>query len=135
MPKVTYRAYPGAEVRVIGPMVDGAAYRGAQALRGRAMSNIRGLGRVNTGEMIGGLQVRLISKAGLSSRYSVSSSAKHTVFQEEGTRAHGPARAQFLVFTPKGSGKVVFAKWVRGVTPGHFMRNAMNQARVQDFAM
>lgn len=130
--KVRFRQYPNAMVGVVGPLVDQAAYRGAQALRGRVLSNMRS--RVSTGQMISGTQVRLVSKAGGRARYTVSSSAPHTVFQEEGTRAHGPARANFMVFTPKGSGKVVFAKWVRGVTPGYFFRNAMRDAKVADFA-
>jgi hypothetical protein len=37
-----------------------------------------------------------------------------------------------MVFTPKGGNGLVFAKWVRGVTPGHFFRDAMRDARAAD---
>lgn len=124
----------GPATTVIGEIVDEATYRAAQRVRGRAMSNIRSLGRVDTGEMIRGLQVR---KTGASQplwpQYTVESTARHTGWQEDGTRAHGPVRADFLVFQIRGAGPVIFAKWVRGVPPGHFMRNAMNSATPADF--
>ena len=132
---VKVRIMEGALISVVGPQIDAAAYRAAQAERGRAISNIRRLGRVATGEMIQGLQVRRSVGAGqpLVVRYDVYSTARHTIFQEEGTRAHGPVRAPRLVFRPKGSNKVVYAKWVRGVTPGFFLRDAVASVRVEDF--
>lgn len=125
----------GAVVTVIGPQVDAAAYRAAQATRGRVLANIRRLGRIDTGEMIQGTQVRRAIGANdpLNARYDIFSTAAHTVYQERGTRGHGPVRAQRLVFRPKGSGKVVYAKYVRGVVPGMFMRDAVNATRVEDF--
>lgn len=122
----------GAVIQVVGPMADQAAYRTAQAMRGRAMANIRSAGRIDTGSMIAGLQVRVVSRGGLHVAYQVYSSAPHTIFQEFGTRAHGPVSANALVFTPKGAGTVVFAKWVRGVTPAYFMTRAMNSAEISD---
>lgn len=135
MSRVKLNIMPGAVVAVVGPQVDAAAYRAAQAARGRAQSNIIRLGRIATGEMIQGLQVRRSIGAAqpLVSRYDVFSTAKHTAFQEEGTRAHGPVRAPRLVFKPKGSNKVVYAKWVRGVTPGFFLRDAVRSVQVADF--
>lgn len=135
MSQVKLAVLPGAVVAVVGPQLDAAAYRAAQAARGRAMANIQRLGRIATGEMIQGLQVRRSIGAGqpLIARYDVYSTARHTIFQEEGTRAHGPVRAPRLVFRPKGSNKVVYAKWVRGVTPGFFLRDAVASVRVEDF--
>lgn len=132
---VTVTMFPGAVVNVIGPQADAAAYRAAQAVRGRVLSNIARLGRIDTGEMVRGMQVRRSIGAGmpLFPRYDVYSTARHTIFQEEGTRAHGPVRAPRLVFRPKGSSKVVYAKWVRGVTPGRFMADAVRDTRVDDF--
>jgi hypothetical protein len=131
--KIRYTPHPGAAVAVIGPMVDQAAYRAAQKLRGRILSNIRAAGRVDTGKMMAGMQVRVISNKGLGAAYQVYSSAPYTRFQEFGTRAHGPRVAKFMVFTPKGSGSKVFAKWVRGVTPGYFVTKAVAQAQASDF--
>lgn len=130
--RVSYNLGPSTVV--IGDMVDAAAYRAAQRVRGRAMSNIRALGRVHTGATIQGLQVRKTGALGpLWPQYTVTSTARHTGWQEDGTRAHGPVRASHLVFQIRGSGPVIFAKWVRGVPPGHFMRNAMTSASPADF--
>lgn len=124
----------GPSTVVIGEITDAATYRAAQRVRGRAMSNIRALGRIDTGSMIQGLQVRKTGAVGpLWPQYTVTSTARHTGWQEDGTRAHGPVKADFLVFRIRGSGPVIFAKWVRGVPPGHFMRNAMNAATTADF--
>ena len=55
--RVSFKISPNASV-VVGRIADQASYRAAQALRGRAMSNIRSLGRIDTGKMINLLQVR-----------------------------------------------------------------------------
>jgi hypothetical protein len=129
--KVSVKMSRGAAVTVIGPMTDRAAYRAAQATRGRAISNIRGAGRVDTGAMIAGLQVRVLARGGLRVAYAVYSSVPYAVYQEFGTRAHGPRTASVMVFSPKGGG-VVFATWVRGVTPAYFMTRALQAAQASD---
>lgn len=140
--KVFVRISAPATIRVVGPMVDQAAYRAGQAMRGRAMSNIRRLGRVYTGAMIEGLQLRRDNPGStLIARYVLSSTARsprdgfnYPAAQENGTRPHGPVRASHLVFQIRGAGPVIFTKWVRGVPPGHFMRNALAAARPSDAA-
>lgn len=134
---VKYRL--GAVLEVVAPIADATAYRGAQKVRGRAISNIRRLGRVDSGRMIAGMQVRRVGATGLRRTYEVSSSARapgganYPAMQEYGTRAHGPVSAAVMAFTPKGGNGVVFATWVRGVTPGHFMRDAWQGCTVTDF--
>ncbi|WP_428950951.1 HK97 gp10 family phage protein [Streptomyces sp. cg35] len=56
-------------------------------------------------------------------------------YQEVGTGIYGPTHrlitprsAKALRFRPRGGGKVVFAKWVRGSRPQHFMVNALHRA-------
>lgn len=132
--KVVYRWAPRAAA-IIGGMADAGAYRAAQAMRGRAMANIRRLGRIDTGRMINGLQVRKRATGELTPSYEVASTARYTVFQEAGTRDHGPVRATHLVFVPKGGNAVVFAKRVRGVTAGHFMADALRDAKASDAAL
>lgn len=133
--RVKLTIIPSAVVNVIGPQVDDAAYRAAQRTRGRVISNIRALGRIRTGKMINSVQVRrsIGASAPLNRRYDIYSSAWYTPLQEDGTRAHGPVRAPFMVFTPKGSNVVVFARWVRGVPPGHFFRDALRDVDPSDF--
>ncbi len=132
MSKVRSSIRKGAVIQVVGPMADAAAYRAAQAMRGRAIANIRSSGRVDTGRMIAGLQVRVTTRSGLHVAYQVYSSAPYTIYQEYGTRAHGPRTSQFMVFTPKGGGAAVFATWVRGVTPAYFMTRAFQAADASD---
>lgn len=132
MAKVTSSIRKGAVIQVVGPMADQAAYRAAQAMRGRALANIRASGRIDTGAMIAGLQVRVLTRNGLRVAYQVYSSVPYAVYQEFGTRAHGPRAAQFMVFTPKGGGGLVYTKWVRGVTPAFFMTRALQAARPSD---
>jgi hypothetical protein len=123
--KATIR--PNAVNRVVGPMADASAYRAAQKMRGYAMSNIIARGRIDTGAMMRGLQVRRLPDTTIRKRYDVS------IFQEYGTRAHGPVRAQFLRFQIRGVGPVIFTKWVRGVTAAHFMRDAKNKLAPKDY--
>ena len=123
----------GQVISVVGPIAERAAYKGAQKARGYVMSEVRSAGRVDTGKMIAGMQVRTIASTPLERRFEVSSSAPYTMFQNAGTRAHGPRTAKMLVFTPKGGSGVVFAKWVRGVTGAHFMEKGLARLRVSDF--
>lgn len=132
--KITFTLDSSAIARVVGPRAEQAAYRAGQRARGYAMSGIQSSGRIDTGRMINSLQVRREPGGdALVARYTISSPLFYTVFQEFGTRAHGPVRAPFLVFTPKGGSGVVFAKWVRGVTPALFMTNAVARVSVSDF--
>lgn len=131
--KTTLTLYPSAIASIVGGASDKAAYRAAQKVRGRAMSNIRSLGRIDTGRMLATLQVRKGGDGPLHPQYTIGSTQFYTKFQEFGTRAHGPVRAPFLVFKPKGSSTYVFAKWVRGVKAGKFMTNAINATTLSDF--
>lgn len=131
--KVTYDSSRGAEIRAVGPIANQAAFKVATQLQERAKANIVAAGRMNTGAMYRGVQVRRTGRAmTLTATYDVVSSAPWSIFQEEGTRGHGPVRAKALRFQIRGKGPVIFTKWVRGVTPAHFMRNALNAARPQD---
>jgi hypothetical protein len=129
---IRYTTRVGPMNQIVGGITDKAAYRAAQKMRGRVQKNIHAKGRVDTHAMVNGIQVRVLAKAGLGAAYQVYSTATYTAFQEYGTRAHGPRVAKVMVFTPKGGGGLVFAKWVRGVTPGHFFRDAMRDARAAD---
>ncbi|WKW87065.1 hypothetical protein SEA_NICOLE72_28 [Microbacterium phage Nicole72] len=123
----------GQVIQAVGPIAERAAYLGAQKARGYVMSEIQKSGRVDTGRMIAGMQVRKVASGPLVRRFEVSSSAPYTLFQNAGTRAHGPRSAEFMVFTPKGGGGVVFAKWVKGIQGAHFMEKGLARVRAADF--
>ena len=118
----TLREYNGA-----------AAKRGAQRCRERVRSGITAAGRVDTGAMRSNISIRPLKSTGTVESYSVSVNTPHASFQNDGTRAHGPARARFLVFKPKGSNKLVFAKRVRGVSGARFMEKALAGMTLADF--
>jgi len=123
---------------VVSTAADESAYKGAQAARGRTMSNIIRLGRIDTGKMIQGMQVRrapeLAAKFGPNgSAYTVSSSATYTIYQEKGTRPYASPPGKVMVFKPKGSSTFVFATKRRGVKAGHFLRDAVRASRLADF--
>lgn len=123
-----------ATLRAVGPIADRATYRAAQQLRSRAVANINSLGRVDTGLMKDSIRVRKAETSVLGAvAYTVGSKAPYTKFQEFGTRAHGPRRAKFMRFQIRGGGPWIFAKWVRGVTPGNFMKDAKNAVKISDF--
>lgn len=136
--QVTYNL--GPMIQVVGDLTDASAYRAAQNVRGRVLSNIRRSGRINTGRMIAETQARRVGRGeALVRTYEVASTARsrdgfnYPDAQENGTRGHGPRTAAAMVFVPKGGSGVVFAKWVRGVTPGHFFRDAYASCTVTDF--
>ncbi|QSM01228.1 hypothetical protein QDA08_gp33 [Microbacterium phage NoodlelyBoi] len=133
MTKVKINIHRGQVVSIVGPIADRAAYRGAQKTRGFIISEIRAAGRVKTGRMIQGMQVRTIGSSDLIRRYEVSSSAPYTIFQNNGTRAHGPRTKQVMRFIPKGGSQFVFAKWVRGIVGAHFMEKGAARVRASDF--
>lgn len=63
---------------------------------------------------------------------TVGTNVKYAELIHEGTGIYGPRgtpitpkRGRFLVFTPKGSSDVVFARSVSGVRPVPFLRNAL----------
>jgi hypothetical protein len=76
---------------------------------------------------------RVPGKHPLNPTFSVGARTPYAAYQEYGTRAHGPATASRMVFTPKGSRTAVFAKWVRGIHPAHFVRDAMRLIKPSDF--
>ena len=131
--KVKVNIHRGAVVAVVGPIADRAAYKAAQKARGYIIAEIRAANRVKTGRMQSGMQVRTIASSDLARRYEVSSSAPYTIFQNNGTRAHGPRTAKALRFIPKGGSDYVYAKWVRGIQGAHFMEKGVARVRASDF--
>lgn len=118
---------------VVGGHTQDAARRAAELCAMRAENNIRGAGRIDTGEMIGGITIDEVTGHPLMAQFRIVSTAPHSAYNEFGTRAHGPRRAPFMVFTPKTSSRVVFAKWVRGIEGIHFMQRAVDSVRVSDY--
>lgn len=122
-----------AVARVVGQRADAAALQAANISAARAKRNIQAAGRIDTTAMYRGMTVEKTSSTPLKHSYLVYTPVPYAIFQELGTRAHGPKYAKAMRFRPKGSQAFVFATWVRGVTPAHFMRNALRELSLRDF--
>lgn len=119
--------------RVAGTHITWAVNQAARVTAKRAKQNITQLGRIDTGAMRDSIKAEPQRGRTMNPSARVISPAPYSAFQEYGTRAHGPVRAKFLRFKPKGSSTFVFAKWVRGVTPGRFMQKALRALTTKDF--
>jgi hypothetical protein len=110
-----------------------ACRRAASRTVTRVRQNIIASGRVNTGRMLGSVSAR-VAVPGIRTTWKVSVNEPYTIYQEKGI---GPVTARpggFLVFTPKGSSTVVFAKRTRGFEGAHFLEKALRDLRVRDYA-
>lgn len=70
----------------------------------------------DTGDTQASISVRPASFTATRIEYLAVVTTPQARFINDGTRAHGPVTAPFLVFTPKGSNRKVFTRWVRGIT-------------------
>lgn len=129
----TVRFYQGRMAAVTAGFAREGVLRAAEVTRGRVRANISRLPRVDSGRMRDTIQMQDISRSPQRPTYRIYSPLPYTRFQEFGTRDHGPVRAPFMVFRLKGTNTIVRAKWVRGVTPGRFFRDALQSLTVQDF--
>lgn len=131
---VRTRLYPQAVASISARVTDPGAAKAATAIATRTRRNIAQLGRIDSGQMYSGITTQRSPRSRQDRAiWQVRGTAPHTKFQEFGTRAHGPVRARFLRFKPKGAAGYVFAKWVRGVTAGRFMRRALDSTSISDF--
>lgn len=115
-------------------MSQAAVMRGANRYRERVRREILQEGRVNTGEMMQRIDVRPLPPRPGVAQAVVSPRTKHFVYQDRGTRGAQARKGGALVFRPKGSAVLVFAKNVRGVTAGRFLAKARAKMKAQDFA-
>lgn len=135
MSRVRLRIDKGKLTAVVQPMTIHSVRKAGERTKLRARANIMAANRFGTGKMATEMQVKEIpGQPPLWPKVAVGSPVDYVKYQEFGTRAHGPVKAKFLRFKPKGSSTFVFAKWVRGVTPARFMRKAIDQLRPDDFS-
>lgn len=135
MARLTIRLKPSAFVEgKVEELSKTAVRRAARRTASRANINVIRKDRVDTGRLAKSFVTREVSTTvpGIH-KVRVYSRAPYAVYQERGTRAHGPKRAKFMRFKPKGSNVYVFAKWVRGVPPGNFLRDAKRALTREDF--
>jgi hypothetical protein len=72
-----------------------------------------------------------LSIRGYQMRFRVSADTGFSLYPDQGTGIYVgkgyiyPVRAQAMVFRPKGSAKLIFARRIKGQPPQHFMRNGL----------
>lgn len=108
----------------------------------RFQGSARQKARVDTSQMRGGILVRPMRQRGSTIEGAVEATAKHSLWQEQGTGIYGPSktpirpeRAKMLAFN--AGGKRVFARSVKGTKPTWFMRDSVKEntdATKRDFA-
>lgn len=115
--------------RVVGTMTRGMVEKGTTA----AMNYAKDFAPRDTGRLANSI-VSVVEKRGfLHYVGTIYSHEEYALYQEKGTRAHGPVRAKYLRFKPKGSSTYVFAKWVRGVPATKYMERALEWLSMSDF--
>lgn len=129
---VTVHIDRGAIRGLLSRVSNDAAFKAAKVTQMRVQRNMLLSGRTKTGAMMRSVEIQT-QQVGPRSRYRVHSDLYYTGFQEEGI---GPVHARpggFLVFIPKGSPTVVFAKRTKGFPGGHFFRDAQASIHLDDF--
>ena len=104
----------------------------------QAKRNLGGQGgpkRVDTGRLRASITTQMIFRNGAPA-VLVGTNVFYARWVHNGTGVYGPAhrlirpkRAKRLRFKPRGSGRYVYARAVRGMAPNRFMTNALPAAR------
>lgn len=127
---VTLTFDQGAVNAVIGGYARQATYKATAAVIERAQRGIISLGRVRTGDMLNGWEIREEGPP-LSPIVTVYSTVPYTIYQERGTRGSQAKPGRFLRFSV--GGRIVFTKKTGPITAGNFMRDAIEEIRLYDF--
>lgn len=90
------------------------------------------------GRIAGSIRLMAFRASSYRVRARVGTNTGYGLFPEEGTGIYGPTgrriypkTAKVLVFRPRGSSQLVFAKSVKGQKPQHFMLFALNHAIIK----
>lgn len=117
-----------------------AARKAANRVALRARASVLGQGRMDTLEMLRGFKIKETTKSPSRASFFVYNTAKHFPYQELGTPKSNPGidyiypkNFTLLRFRPKGGSTFVFAKRVRGVKPGQFLKRAAKATQLKDF--
>lgn len=117
-------------------LVTKALERAAGRVRDRTKRNITTKGRVNNGRMRQSVDYKIHPSPdnALERTATVGIYVRYAAWQEGGTRGPiYPTHAKVLRFKPKGGGAFIYAKKVKGVKPGHFLRDAVRSLTADDF--
>lgn len=132
--KVRFDMDPSRTNAVVGGITMDAAHKAGAVAKARMRMNIQADGLMDTGKLLNSITVQsTVERGTLRPAVIVGSDSPYAHFLEHGTRGHGPVRAKFLRFKPKGSSNFVFARWVRGVRAYRFAQHTVDDMRVGDY--
>lgn len=101
----------------------------------RNLAGVDGPKRIDTGRLRASINTQLISRHG-EPAVIVGTNVFYARMVHDGTGIYGPRRRMIrpvhrkrLRFKPKGSGRWVYARAVRGMRPNKFLLNALRAAR------
>ena len=105
----------------------------------QAKRNLGGVGgpkRVDTGRLRASINTQLVTGPGGAPIAVVGTNVYYARFVHDGTGVFGPKhrlirpiRAKRLRFKPTGKSRYVYARFVVGMRPNHFLTNALSAAR------
>ncbi len=120
-----------------GPVVRDLLRRGL-AVESQAKRNLSGEGgpkRVDTGRLRASIATTVVYRNG-EPVVLIGTNVRYARWVHDGTGIYGPhhtpirpRQAKFLRFRPRGGGRYVYARQVKGMRPNPFMRNALRAAR------
>jgi len=97
----------------------------------RVQARAKQLVRVDTGRLRSSITVQM-----LPGRVIIGTNVSYAIYVHEGTGIYGPRKrpihpvnGRYLVWTPRGATRPVFAREVRGSPPNPFLRDALWAAR------
>lgn len=131
--KVRLKYNRAAADMVVHDITRDGVKRAAERLETRSRNYLQRAGRIHTGRLLASFKHWPVTNSPRTIRYRIGSDQASNVYQNFGTRAHGPVKAKYLRFVPKGQVKAVYTKWVRGVKPSRHMERALKSLKVQDF--
>jgi phage gpG-like protein len=101
----------------------------------RNLSGIGGPKRIDTGRLRASISTVAVTRNG-EPAVLVGTNVKYAGFVHRGTGLYGPRHApirprtaKFLRFKPRGAGRYVYARQVKGMKPNPFLTNALSAAR------
>lgn len=130
----------GVRVTFNGPALRSLAIQAAaDDLRPRAnrvLSGARRRAPVDRGQLRGSIAVQFTTAPDGSPVARIGSNLPYAILVHEGTGIYGPTgrpivpvRGRYLVFTPRGAKRPVFATSVKGMRGRPFLRDALDDAR------
>lgn len=120
--------------QVVGHQLVKATFYAATKTKQRARYNIAAAGRIDKGDLYENFEiVESPSSTPMRPAFDVIAASAHAIFNEKGTKGAVAKPGGVMVFKPRGSQVLVFAKKVKGIRGIRFMEEALRSLTAEDF--